>query len=65
MYEIRSKDGKRIVMQDGNEFFVLAEDANYNGSKARVFRSDDVYQVTEVWNAFGGSRGNYEMVRVK
>lgn len=64
MYEIRSKDGKRAVMQDGEEFFVLGENATYNGRRAQVFRSSDVYKVTEVWNAFGGSRGDYEMVAV-
>lgn len=64
MWEIRSKDGKRAVMQDGEEYFVLGQNATYNGHRAQVFRSNDVYQVTEVWNAFGGSRGDYEMVAV-
>ena len=66
MFEIRSKDGRRAVMSDSDtgEYFVLGDGATYNGKQAEVFRSDDVYLVTEVWNCFGGSRGNYDIVRV-
>lgn len=66
MFEIRSKDGKRAVMfdEDTGEYFILGEDATYNGKKAEVFQTDDPYLATEVWNAFGGSKGGYEIVRV-
>ena len=66
MYEIRSHDGKRAVMHDDDsgEFFVLADGATYNGKSANVFRSNDVYLVTEVWNCFGGSSGDFGIVRV-
>lgn len=66
MYEIRSKDGSRAVMYDPitEEYFVLGEGATYNGKQAEVFRTDDVYIVTEVWNMFGGSYGDYDIVEV-
>jgi hypothetical protein len=66
MYEIRSKDGKRAVMydEDTKEYFVLSDGATYNGKKAVVFQSDNVYLVTEVWNCFGGSGGDYEPKRI-
>ena len=66
MFEIWSIDGKRAVMHDpdSGEFFVLNSDSTYNGKRAEVFRTDDVYLVTQVWNCFGGSNGDYDIKRV-
>ena len=65
MYELR--DGKRFVMHDPDtgEFLTLQEGATYNGKPARPFRTDDVYQITQIWNMFGGSDGDFEMKEVK
>lgn len=67
MYEIRSNDGKRFAVHDPDtdEWFTLQEGARYKGKPARPFRTEDVYKITQVWNLFGGSGGDYEMTEVK
>lgn len=67
MYEIRSKDKKRFVMHDPDtdEWFTLQDGAKYKGKPAKPFRTENVYQITQIWNAFGGSKGNYDMIKLK
>ena len=67
MYEIRSKDGKMMIVYDTDtgEYFPLPTGAKYKGKKAVPYRTNDVYSITSLWNMFGGSYGDYEMEKVK
>ena len=67
MYEIREVGGKRAVMHDEEtlEFFILGENATYNGEKPKVFRTDDLEAAQAVLECFGGDYGNFEIVESK
>ncbi len=58
---------KRFVVHDPDtdEWFTLQEGTKYKGRPAKSFKTKGVYQITELWNLFGGSGGDYEMTEVK
>ena len=67
MYTIFDAKHNRYVMYDEKtmEFFVLGENAIYNGSKPTKFRTDDKHSAVEVWKCFGGAYGDFEIMEDK